>query len=78
MKRVEDKIYYSFSLKQQRFANIVGSDYFGRPFSEVADSITTSRYNPTVLSPSDDGLKERLEALNTAINALKSKVYVSK
>lgn len=77
-KRVEDRYYVSFSLKQKQFADIVGYDYFNRPFSKVADSITESRYNPTFLSLPDTGLKERLEALQADINTLKSKARSSK
>lgn len=74
LQRVEDKIYYSFSRKQKRFADIAGYDHFGRSFSEVADIIATSRYNPTFLSLPEEGLKERLEALDAAIEACKSKI----
>jgi hypothetical protein len=74
-RHVEGKIYYSFSPEQRRFADIVGYDYFDRPFSEVADIITTSRYNPFFLSTYDDDLHERLESLNNAIKAFKSKSY---
>ncbi|MBL3566698.1 hypothetical protein JMM59_17020 [Rhodovulum sulfidophilum] len=73
MQRVKGKVYYSFSPRQKSFADIVGYDYFDRPFSEVADIITTSRYNQFSLTHYDDDLKERLEALNSAINAFKSK-----
>lgn len=75
LKRAENKIYYSFSQKQKQFADIVGYDYFGRSFSEVADIITTSPYNPTFLSLPDERLKERLEALDAAIKAFKSKFH---
>lgn len=73
--RIEDKIYYSFSPKQRQFADIVGYDYFDRPFSEVADIIANSRYNPFFLSTYDGDLRERLEALNNEINAFKSNYY---
>lgn len=71
--RIKNRIYYSFSPEQRRFADIVGSDYFDRPFSEVASMITNSRYNPFFLSTYDKDLKERLESLDRRINALKSR-----
>jgi len=71
--RIGDKVYYSFSSKQRRFADIVGYDYFNRPFSEVAENIVNSRYNPFVLSTSDGDLSERLEELSNAIDTFKSR-----
>jgi hypothetical protein len=73
LQRVDDKLYASFSLRQERFADIVGYDYFGRSFAEVASMITASRHNPTFLSLPDAGLKERLEELDKAIVSFKSK-----
>lgn len=75
LQHIDDKIYYSFSPKQRRFADIVGYDYFSRPFSEVADIIESSRHNPLFLSTYDDDLKERVEALSSAIIAFKSKYH---
>lgn len=74
LKRVDNKIYYSFSQRQKRYADIVGYDYFGRSFSEVADIITASRHNPTFLTLPNERLKERLDALDDAIKAFKSKI----
>lgn len=73
LERVENKMYYSFSQKQKQFADIVGYNNFGRSFSDVANTIMTSRYNPTFLSLPDEGLTERLEALDADIKFLKSK-----
>lgn len=78
MKRVENRYYFSFSRRQKQFADIVGYDDHKRPFNEVADSITKSRYNPTFLSLPDTCLSERLEALQDDIDALKSKICQSK
>ena len=66
---VGDRLYVVFSEKQKKFADIVGYDYFGRPFSEVVTSITKSKYNPTYLNLSLDGLPERLEKLQVDIKS---------
>lgn len=73
MERVGDKLYATFSLKQNQFADIVGYDYSDRTFSEVAKCITESRFNPTFLTLPDEDLRERLEALQTKIEAVKQR-----
>lgn len=70
---VGDRLYVVFSEKQKKFADIVGYDYFGRPFSEVITSITKSKYNPTYFNLSLDGLPERLEKLQVDIDSFKSR-----
>lgn len=70
---VGDRLYVVFSEKQKKFADIVGYDYFGRPFSEVVTSIVKSKYNPTYLNLSLDGLPERLEKLQVDIESFKSR-----
>lgn len=73
MIRVGDRLYAEFSEKQKKFADIVGCDYVGRSFSEVATSITTSKYNPTFLNISSDGLPERLKKLQVDIDTFRSR-----
>lgn len=76
--RVGDKLYASFSPDHEQMANIVGYDYHGRNFKEVAASIVDSRFNPFFLSLPENGLQERLEKLQGDIEALKSKLAVSR
>jgi len=70
---IEDRLYVVFTDKQKKFADIVGYDYFGRAFGDVANSIIKSRYNPTYLNSSLDGLPERLDKLQVDIESFKSR-----
>jgi hypothetical protein len=76
--QVGDKLYALFSLDQEQMANIVGYDYQGRKFKEVAASIIDSRFNPFFLSLPEDGLQERLEKSQGDIEDLKSKLAASR
>lgn len=76
--RVDNKIYVSFSSKQEQFANVVGYDHFGRNFYEVANLITRSRFNPYFLEVPETDLQERLQALDKRIHTFKLRLSAKK
>ena len=67
------KRYVFFTSDQCQLAQIVGSDYFNRPFNEVSQKITDSRFNPESLQPVDVSSNEPLEDLQQWIDTFRTK-----
>jgi hypothetical protein len=63
--------YVFFSSDQHKVADIVGYNYWNRPFHEVADSITGSQFNPffhTLPDRSWEDLELRIESFKSKIS----------